>query len=191
MRTLLKYAEINNLSLHNYKEWATADHHLLSIFSFEGLELLHRRYLITHADYSLETVIEFLTRIYGTVDENFKFTHIFSTPIMRNNGHLGPEYTAACAMIEVGDPMVDIFEAAKEALKTPICIPQIKPIIDSAFYLIRQIEICEQGIAISKRQIHIAEVGGQSFEKHSMNIEDYQRQKNQYVESLQKCLNQF
>ena len=120
MRTLLKYAEINNLSLHNYKEWSTADHHLLSIFSFEGLELLHRRYLITHADYSLETVIEFLTRIYGTVDENFKFTHIFSTPIMRNNGHLGPEYTAACAMIEVGDSMVDIFEAAKEVANCTI-----------------------------------------------------------------------
>jgi hypothetical protein len=84
-----------------------------------------------------------------------------------------------------------IFEAAKEALKTPICIPQIKPIIDSAYYLIRQIEICEQGIAMSKRQIHIAELDGKTFEKHSMNVEDYQRQKNQYTESLQKCLNQF
>lgn len=75
-----------------------------------------------------------------------------------------------------------IVNACIEELNKPFNLEQVKTLIDSASYLINQIETCERCAKLS-RLVGPSDCG--------MNSEDYLRQSNKYVESLIKTIEEL
>jgi ribonucleotide reductase alpha subunit len=114
IKVIFKYAEINQLLLSEFKKWDPIDLRMIEIFSYEGLELTHRRYLITFEDYSLETIPDFIKRVYGYVSDTFEFDYVFSTPIMRG---IEISKLAACLTINIRDSIDGILNGFGEMTK--------------------------------------------------------------------------
>lgn len=69
-----------------------------------------------------------------------------------------------------------IVDACKKSLNTDLDLQRVKALIDSASFIINQIELSEKFIEMSHS---------------SLDIEAYQRCKRKQIESLQKCINQL
>jgi len=70
-----------------------------------------------------------------------------------------------------------IVTASKEAYKENPNIKELKPLLESALYLIEQIEKCQAEVLSSVSS--------------NQDPHDYIRLENKYTESLKKCLNQI